>query len=128
MRLDQLGLEEGEAAPVEDVAWLSSLRTVRRAGGEQAGGEAGKEARRESATGGGGGRGVRRAPSDPRAAPPPRDVEAEMAAAARREWQPPVKLVELVAAEGDVTRDAAVELLRRHEGDPGAALAELGVA
>ena len=122
MRLDQLGLEEGEAAPVEDVAWLSSLRTVRRAGGEQAGGEAGKEARRESATGGGGGRGVRRAPSDPR------DVEAEMAAAARREWQPPVKLVELVAAEGDVTRDAAVELLRRHEGDPGAALAELGVA
>jgi len=51
-----------------------------------------------------------------------------MAAAARREWQPPVKLVELVAAEGDVTRDAAVELLRRHEGDPGAALAELGVA
>ena len=126
MRLDQL--EEGEAAPVEDVTWLSSLRTVRRAGGEQAGGEAGKEARRESATGGGGGRGVRRAPSDPRAAPPPRDVEAEMAAAARREWQPPVKLVELVAAEGDVTRDAAVELLRRHEGDPGAALAELGVA
>ena len=50
---------------------------------------------------------------------------AEVAEAAKREWQPPEKLVQLLEEEADVTREEAVEALRRHEGDVVKALQEL---
>lgn len=48
-----------------------------------------------------------------------------MEAARKREWNPPEKMVALVQEEGGLTRQEAVEALRRHEGDIVAVLEEL---
>ena len=48
-----------------------------------------------------------------------------MEEAARREWQPPESLVAAVAAESGVTRQKALDALRRHEGDVVAALEDV---
>lgn len=125
VRLSELGIEEGESAPIEDVEWLTELQAVRReedevtAFGKAEGG--GVEGVRAEAAAG------PRPLSQPKAAAPPptptptprapRDLEAEMAEAKRREYQPPESLVLLVEEEGGATRAEAVEALRRHDGD-----------
>lgn len=56
--------------------------------------------------------------------PKPRTSLA-VAEAAKREWNPPEKLIALVVEEAEVSRREAVDALRRHEGDIVAVLEEL---
>ena len=126
VRLSELGIEEGESAAIEELEWLETLKAVSRAEGEETPTDEEGDAAGDAA-------GQSKPPPPPPPLPPPppppprppRDLEKEMAEAAKREWQPPEKLVQLLEEEADVTREEAVEALRRHEGDVVKALQEL---
>ena len=128
VRLDALDIDEGESAAVEEEisGWAFSLKAASSHGSGQTlqvapdGAEAPPSLQATATEGAQTPRPKR--PTPQREA---RDLEAEMEEAARREWQPPESLVAAVEAESGVTRQEALDALRRHEGDVVAALEDV---
>jgi len=108
-------IEEGDAVPVygSQLEWAMRLQEQGNDGTQQDMGEVAPRPERK-----------RRVPSLS-ATPAERDLEQEMAEAAKREWNPPENLIDIVVEEGGLTRSQAVEALRKHEGDIICVLEEL---
>ena len=111
VRLSELDIEEGESVAIDELEWLTALQPSAKEQGETSAPS------------------PKAAPTKPPPPPPPprapRDLEAEMAEAAKREYQPAENLIEIVQEEGGATREEALEALRNHDGDIVKALEEV---